>query len=398
MELKTIFSLNFFAFFIKGICALVLNIIVANYLETPEFVEWSIFFSLVMLLSISDLGIGQYVLTSFMEIRAGSKKGIVLISESIAALVSISLLAFLGILCFLYVIDKLNFYYVGLVAILLIRIPITTYSAYLQSIDKLHEKKLVESLGYFIAVTAVFLATSLDASFDEILMLFVIIISLSQILIIVRASRWSCPKLDIKYFVARASLFSGAAPFLANNSANLLIYGAFISLSSLVLTDEALALLAILHATILTYGYQGCELVFRILQVRFLIHDFRAKIKYYFLYSCLVGFIFIAFTGTYLFELGYPRYSFSISNILLFSLFSLFEFYYLLLTFHIQIVSNLSPYLTVLSVTKVVVFISALFVYFFFQMAELNFYLILLSVSSIVSILCAVFVTRIEKK
>ena len=389
--------MNFFAFFIKGVCALVLNIIVANYLETPEFVEWSIFFSLAMLLSISDLGIGQYVLTSLMEIKVGSKTGVVLISESIAALVSISLLTFLSILCFLYFTDKLNLYYVGLVAILLIRIPITTYSAYLQSIDKLHEKKLIESLGYFIALTAVFLATSLDASFDEILMLFVAIISSSQILIVVRATRWRCPKLDIKFFAVRASIFKGATPFLASNSANLLIYGAFISLSSLVLTDEALALLAIMHATILTYGYQGCELIFRILQVRFLNHDFRAKIKYYFLCSCLVGFIFIAFAGTYLFELGYPRYLFSLSNILLFSVFSLSEFYYLLLTFHIQIDSKLSPSLTVLSVTKVIVFILAPIVYFLSQMAGLEFYLIILSVSSIVSILCANFVTRLEK-
>ncbi len=398
MELKTIFSLNFVAFVIKGICALALNIIVANYLDTPEFVEWSIFFSLVMLLSISDLGIGQYVLTSLMQIKVGSKSGIVLISESIAALTSISLFTFLGILCFLYVVDRLNIYYVVLVAILLIRIPITPYSAYLQSIDKLHEKKLIESLGYFMAVSAIFFSTYLDASLYEILMLFVAIISLNQFLIIIRASHWRCPKLDIKFFIVKASIFKGASPFLASNSANLLIYGAFISLSSLVLTDGALALLAIMHATILTYGYQACELIFRILQVRFLNQDFRAKIRYYFLCSCLVGFIFIALAGAYLFELAYPKYLFSMTNILLFSVFSLFEFYYLLLTFHIQIDFKLSPYLTILSVTKVTFFILALIAYFLFQMAELNFYLILLSISSIVSILCATFVTRLEKR
>lgn len=388
---------SFSAFVLKGLCALYISVRVANYLGVGDFAEWSIFFSLTMLMSISDLGVGQYVLTNFArnDILDLEKRSLFGSAFFFLVLISVVLFAFSAIT--LLVKNKFIFEYLVLLLILLIRIPITVYSAFLQSLDKVHEKKIVEAIGYLLALLIIEWLIFHDADLLLLLIIFNLVISVSQLLIYFRARFLKCPSLSLQCFVIQPKVFSGAFPYLANNSSGLVVYGGFITIASFVLSDYQLSYVSILHGTIFMYGYQVCELVFRVNQLKFKSADFCRKMTWLYVVCSMVVFVVFTFVGQTLFEKIYVKYDFKLEDMMLFMLYLLSECYYLMRVFQMQINLHYSRLLLIISVIKTFVFFVAVVVYGVLSIQSLPvFFALLLASSGIVCLMVEYSLKRIS--
>lgn len=386
MNSKSKVTLNFGAFLLKGCSALYINILVANYLDVSTFAEWSIFFSITMLLSVSDLGIGQYVLTTFSSSKLSTHEKSEQFNQSLFMLLVVSLflmaLSSFGLLWF----RKLSGYYLLLFFSLFIRVPITPYAAYLQSKDKLHEKKIVEAFSYILVLLVISFLVDRKVKFEMILLVFNCAITFCQGLIILRAKYWSCPMLNASKFIFNRQVLKNSAPYLANNSSNLIIYAGFITFSSLLLNVKQLAILSILHATLFSYGYQIYDLFFRIAQLRFIERQFFKKAQKVFVMSVMFGVVLILILGDIFYSTVYKNYQIDFKELMSFTVFSFLEFYSLLLIFQIQICPKLSQNLLGLSLFKTVTFGITLVIYRLSSHYSLTQYIGFLSFASFMTV------------
>ena len=134
----------------KAIGALALNYYLVNFLSTQDFADWSRLISLFVIISVSDLGIGQYIMTTLMTDRTTNERA--LIHRSIMILAVLGSLA-AGIL-YVLLHDIIGRYTGLLIAVVAPRLLFIPFGAALSAMGRFHERKLAEGVTYLIAVAA----------------------------------------------------------------------------------------------------------------------------------------------------------------------------------------------------------------------------------------------------
>jgi O-antigen/teichoic acid export membrane protein len=380
MTSKKILTISVLSFLVKGGCALYINYLIINYLSFSDFGVWAILFSVAVLLSVADFGAGQYVLTTFTSKKLTKNEKDIAFSNSFLLICLICVIVTIvgGCIIFFTKLDENPLIILSLYIAIVYRIVVIPYGAYLQSQGRYYEKKLFEAISYMLSLIFIILGIEYQFSLMQLLLGMNAFISLSSVIVHYRAKQLNSPIVSLEH-VKRHELkliTIKSFPYFINNTSGLLIYGIFISVSSMFLEPIALAKLAILHAIIFTNLYQGFELVFRTLQTRLN----ESKIFKRLVILVAVGFIFwLVITnifGKSLLFLFFPTYDFSSREIYLYSIFMFLEYFYLLYTSKIQMLHNYSSLLLKISLIKLSLFLIFSIVLTFYSPIEFTAYLI----------------------
>lgn len=382
------FALNFLAFFIKIIFAFLLSVLIANSYSQIDFVKWSIFFSISMIVSTSDLGVGQLVLTSLNNAREENEKILNILSQGFNTLLFLSILAFLIGFFLLKIVGFTFFMSLLLSGIISIRIPFILYSAYLQFCDRIHERRLVEAASFLVGTLTAFFLVEANATINTILISINIIFSAFCLIFYYRSYQLGIPKLSWKQEYRIRGFILLAAPYFINNVTGLITYGGFIFFLSLVLYPEQIAFLSIFHAVIFGLGYQFFEYLFRFFQLTInkrRIYQNMLIVLITFFIAALFG---ASLIGKSLLELLYKNYTFETYTILYFIFYSFLEYFFQLGNIRIQMNYFLKRTLISISLIRISVFILICFCLNLFKLKNLDFIILLLSLGPIIGILC----------
>ena len=387
MTLKKELIVSVVSFLIKGGCALYINYLIINYLSFEDFGSWAVLFSVAVLLSVADFGIGQYLLTNFVSRSLTHEKKTSMFSNSFFLIIIICIvlsIVFLGGYLF---IDS-DFHPISIFAlyfIVLYRIAVIPYGAYIQSLGKYYERKLIEAVAYILSLFFVSIAITSNFSLIQLLIGMNVFISFSSAVIYFRAKQLNAPAVSLKHLsLLEFKLISKESlPYFINNTSGLLIYGVFISVSSLFLEPMQLAKLALMHSIIFTNLYQGFELVFRTLQTKLNDSKLFRKLVLAVCISFIFWIIFSYVFGQFMLKNFFPTYQFTSIDIFLYSVYMFLEFFYLLYTSKIQMMHSLSRLLLKVSLLKLAFFLVLSLILVMYSPVEFAAYLIALICFSI---------------
>ena len=244
------------SFLIKGISALYINYIIINYLSTGDFALWAILFSIGILLSVADFGAGQLILSSFTTDNISDFQKNTLYSNSffLISILSIIVTVFSGFIYYTIEI-KINFeLFIYVYFIVIFRVFLIPHGAFLQSLGKYYERKFFESASYALSLLYIIYGTNNNYNLFQLLIGMNLFISLSSVAVYFRSNALGSPKISIRYYkyVHLKMVIKKAMPYFMNNTSGLLIYGVFITVSSMFLLTTDLAKLALLHSIIFT--------------------------------------------------------------------------------------------------------------------------------------------------
>jgi hypothetical protein len=346
------------SFIVKGICALVVSYMVASSFAVEEFALWSVIFSLGMLLSVSDLGIGQYIVTTYLSSYKNKEEfeqEVITSLQLIFAIfiiISVGMLASKGLLLNQYELTA------QLIMVVLFRLLIIPFGAYMQALGYYYERKLIEALGYCVLVFYVYVSIEGVAHYN-IIMYSNVILTCSLLLVVFRAYMLGFPKRIFKLQLKRKyiNVLKSSFPYFLNNSAGLLIYGGFIFILSVMLSSAVLAKVSLLHSIIFLNLYQCYELIFRTTQTKLTEKKFYINLGYFSLGSLVLFVVVFSLFGGEVIRNIFPLYSFNIADMFVFSLFCVSEVLFLLLLSRAQVDSTLSRAVAITALYKTVFFI-----------------------------------------
>ena len=364
VPVNTRYLTSLLSFGCKGICAVAINYWLANSLRVDDFALWATIFSLGMILSVGDFGVGQLVLTSIHENNLAESGDNSLLTNSVAAMAILSTLILL--LTFLF----LTFYHVpydikwiiSIVLLILFRLIVIPYGAVLSAINRYHERKFIEAVNYAICALFILLSIKLKADVFTMLLGMNFLLTLGSLAIGVRAARVG----GLRFEIARIQycnikkIFSDSLPYFINNVSGLAIYGGFIFFSSLILNSTEIAKLSLLHNLIFMHLYQVFELIFRTSQTKLQDQSLMKKLKILVIISYLGCLISAALSGVLLFKFFFGKYEYTANELLIYTTFAFLEIYYLLLTSKMQMKSTMRQRLQSMSLIKTLVFIGIL--------------------------------------
>jgi hypothetical protein len=238
----------------KALVALFLNWLVLHHFSVDSFVVWSVTSSILIVATASDLGIGQYTVTTL--ISADRKTWPQHVGESLGALAPLAFLS--GVFVFFAIDGPSRIYIVTMAALLALRIVGLPFIAVLHAKNQFKIRKAIE-LGAYIAAAVVVGGIALTGAH---VYLALVLLNTSFLfgtaLMVLAARRYVSSKAALRSVSLGGSgrVFGAALPFTVNNLTGLLTYGGFIWLSSLVLPQTQVAKVAVLHSFVLVNLYQ----------------------------------------------------------------------------------------------------------------------------------------------
>jgi len=258
MSFRTLFNVDAVASLVlhalKALVALFLNWLILHHFSVNDFVVWSVTSSILIVATASDLGIGQYTITTLISEPAETWPRHV--GQSLGALVPLALLS--GVFVCFAVDGPSRFYVIAMAVLLALRILGLPFIAVLHAKNQFKMRKAIELAAYAAAA----LVIGGIALYGKHVYLALVLLNASfffgTTLMIVAARRyvslsaaWRSVSLAESMHVFRAAL-----PFTVNNLTGLLTYGGFIWLSSLALPPFQVAKVAVLHSFVLVNLYQ----------------------------------------------------------------------------------------------------------------------------------------------
>lgn len=339
--MKKYLLISTISFGAKGVFSLILSFLVINNFSVDMFALWSVFFSLAMLLSISDLGIGQYIVTKIID-NDGSYKPDRLLSMTTQVIISIFILGSILLTLFHdYILqeDAVSF---TLLIIVLARILAIPYGAFIQAKGLYHERKLIEAMTYLFALIYVYFAIEYHVESQEIIFTVNLILSVFLLLLIVRAKSLHFPSLTWEMYPLKdyQTVLSRSFPYFANNCSGLIIYGGFIYILSHIVSNEVLAMVSIFHTILFMNLYQCFELIYRTLQVNIKEDEFFIRIVIATILMIGIIVLFFLFFGKQILSLIFLNYDFVLIDLVAFSGYLAVEILFLLFTSKAQIHLN----------------------------------------------------------
>lgn len=350
------YAISVAAFLSKGAFTFLITYWLANHLSLDEFATWATLFSLGVILSIADLGVGQLVLTTFHESSLTNQEKAVLITNSTFTMTLIAVVV-LGIALLLLpfhdFLDGIR-WKVLLLALILLRLVFIPAGAAIASQNRYHERKVIEALSYAAGCIFVFVGLRLALGLSELLIGMNAFLTLGSLALGLRAyslgigaagfASISIPR------VRRIVIES--VPYFCHNFSGLVLYGGLIAFTALALGATETARFSLLHNLIFMHLFQVFDLIFRTSQTR--LHEpstrqalTRATALAYVLCAGVA-----AIAGPRLFGVGFPQFQYSRLELLLYVTFAFLEVYYLLLTIRMQMKASLKGALQAAAIFK----------------------------------------------
>lgn len=357
---KLAYATTLVSFAAKGVFAFVITYLVANHLSKEQYGHWATLFSIAIVLGISELGVGQLILTTFHERRVSREEADRLISNSVAAMLVLSIVLQVGFsLAFAWSAMLPGVSWGGLlVAIILLRLITVPHGAYLMALERFHERKLAEALSYAAAAGFVAWGVARQASFSVLLLGMNAILTLGTLGVMVRARILGIPRIHWKSVTLPElrRVFGSSFPYFVTNVSSLTTYAGFIAMSSLVLNPLELARLSLLHTLLLMHAMQVFELLFKSVQTRMGEPGMMGKL------TRLVGLAYLAslvgsvLAGPWIITRIFPKYHYSPVELSVYTTFVFLEVFYLMITTAVQMQSSLKQGLQNVSLIKAAAF------------------------------------------
>jgi hypothetical protein len=370
---------------LKSIVVLFINWIVLNKLNSSDYIVWSITSSVLMIATVSDLGIGQHSVTLLIHAKEDSRKSIL-----INACIAITPLFFLAFV-FVYLSLTGAGYYVFLMALFVsLRLFSIPFGALLNATNNFKTRKIIEFLVYLFA--AVVISLIIVYKKDVYMSLLVLNISffigsICTILVTLKDIPNNDFLIDVSIFKSTLRVLHGSLPFLVNNLTSLLTYGGFIWFSSFVLPGNLIAKLSVLHSFLFMTLYQVYDVFLRSKQADFILPErinFFLKLNRFFILGTS-SFILIA--GFFVLKIIAPNLYYNIFELLFFSLFMIVEFCYLIIQSIVQVDYIHSKGLFFYSIIRLISIIIAFVTFYFFShSSSLAVFLLLLSLFSFIGL------------
>lgn len=267
-----------------------------------------------------------------------------------------------------------------LVLIIVIRVIFIPHGAYLQSVGKYHERKIIEGAFYFFSSLYVWFAVKRNTDFNEIILVLNVFITLSSVVFYFRARYLSCPALSFLLLNRKtcASVLEKSFPYFLNNGAGLIVYGGFVGISAFVISVNELARIALLHSMLFTNIYQGFDLIFRTVLIKIKEKHIYEKLKKLIFLTFFLIFLFWFFTGKSTVHKIFPNFVYQSSEIYIYLCYMFLEILYLLKNTKMQMSIEMSKELAFLSILKAILFLAFVAVAFFWAPISMTNYLLLL--------------------
>lgn len=380
--LKNTYTASVTGFLIKGGAAVYINYEIASNASFEQYSFLAVIMSVGMLLSIADFGIGQYLVTIYCNAKLSHKIKALNFINAQLIIAGISCVTFLVASCYVLTEELVVpvFHSMLLVSLIVARVVFVPHGAYLQSLGRYHERKIIEGAFYFISAVYTCNAIKVNTSFNEIVLMLNVLITLSSIVTFARARQLSCPafnlaEIDRSYC---AMIFRKSFPYFLNNSAGLLVYGGFVFVSAILVSVTDLAKIALLHTMLFTNIYQAFDLVFRTSLTRI------NEVKIYRALNALLVLGFIVFVlswfllGSYVVDKVFPGYLYESSDLYVYALYVFSESAYLLRNTRLQMAIEMRRILMMLSIIKACSFLFLVFVTSIWSPIAMRYYLLLL--------------------
>jgi hypothetical protein len=351
-----------------------------------ELALWATVLSVGTILSVADFGVGQLILTTMHERGAESAGERQLVAGSVVAMtiLALSLLAIATLaFAFGHLLEGVRWRTL-LVGVILLRLLLIPYGAFLMALERYHERKMAEALAYTIAAAMVVTGLSLGWSVSLHLLVLNTIVTLGAVGIGLRAWHLGLRRLplqDVSIGGVR-DVFHESFPYFVNNVSGLAIYGGFIALSRLVLDDLDVARLALLHTVLFMHLYQVFELIFRSVQPR--MHDERLmlRLRQLLIVTFCIGLAAAGTVGPAIAQWLFKKYQFAPAELMIYTGFVFFEVYFLMLVSRMQMRSAMKAKLQWISLVKAAAFGCVLAATYASGRADLRLYATLLTVFS----------------
>ncbi|GIC36258.1 hypothetical protein FXF09_02475 [Vibrio cholerae] len=323
------------SFAIKAIAALSMSVLLANSLSISDFALWSLLISISLYFTLSDMGIGQYLLRTMVAYRSGELESATMNARIGAAN---TVLIFVVFVFFVFggalLISSERFEPVGVVnlvsfmLLVLARSLLIPYLAQLSAYEKFHIRKNIEAIGATLSLVVVWMSIKNEISLIELINLYQLTILLSSFSVIIFCSRYGFPNLAIvsNNFIEIKSAFRSSFPYFVNNLSLLITRGGMVFLVGLIVADNEITQLAVFYALFFQVIYQFFDILIRTIQPKILTDNEIYKKSLLFMYFILILFVVASsIFGLSFLSLFYPKIDFSFHALVAFLLLSVSE-------------------------------------------------------------------------
>lgn len=355
------------AFVIKAISLLSISILLAESVSTKDFALWSLLISVSLFFTLSDFGVGQYLLRLLVEYRKNSEiKGRVI--RNISAInVLLVLVVFLfssaGFISLKYMprFEAISDYELALfVSLISIRSLLTPYFVQLSANEWFYIQKNIEAFSSLLALLVVWYLIAMGASIAEIAIFYQLVFTSGALLAPLFCHYKKFLNLlvldcDLKYIhrVIFASL-----PYFINNLSLLLTRGGFVFLIGFLVDDAELAEISVYYAVFFQVFYQLFDIVIRIIQPKILLQPVMYnKARLWLIFGIGLFFLGSLFFGEWLVNLFYPTIKTDFYTMLAFLVLSISEFIFSLLNLKWQMYSKYNYLVMLSSVSKALLYV-----------------------------------------
>jgi O-antigen/teichoic acid export membrane protein len=362
-RLRSAYALSLVSFGVKGVSSLFVTYLVANGLSVAEFGLWSTMFSLGIVFSVADFGVGQLIVTRYHEGRLAGVGDRQLLTKAVLAMA-----LFAGVLLIFgsFAVQRGELARVNwkplLLFVIVMRLVLIPYGAVLAAHAKYHERKAIEAIAYAVGGVFILVSMNAHASVSVLLMGMNVAITAGSVGIAVRARSVADLRPDFSAASPRSviSILRESLPYFLHNLSGLAVYGGFVAATALVLTAESTARVALLHSILFMNLFQVFDLIFRTVQTELHKEELFKRLKALLAVSYLGLMLLLGAFGSAIIGLVFRKYSYSQLELLLYVTFVFSELYYLLLTSRLQMKSSQRAVLQNLAIVKTTGFMAAL--------------------------------------
>lgn len=396
------------AFLLKAVFAFVLTTFLANNLSTSEFASWSVLISLSLFFTLSDFGIGQYILRYVVELKSNiDVVRLEVVLANALFLLTLILVAFYFIF-FVSLFGELylwgvDFWVVNLFFIsVLLRSLATPFLSLLSAFEYFHLRKIIEALTYFFALISLVLLFELGYSLEYLLLMYAtvfLIFAIVPVLVVIRLGLLQrVLKIDMLSSIIYLPMLKRALPYFVNNLSLLATRGGMIFFAGILLTDADVAALAIYFAIFYQVIFQFFDIIIRTIQPKILT-DVKAykKTEFYLYFMVAIFMVLSLLLGDWFLGVVYPNTKFDYQSLCFFIFLGVVEIFYTMINAKWQMIAFYSRYIFVFSIAKALFYLGF---YCFFYAGELleglSDFLIGLTFISFVFLLSASLVNRFK--
>jgi hypothetical protein len=338
---------------LKSVVALLVNWLVLNHFALADFVTWTVTSSVLVVATVSDLGIGQYTTTRL--IHAPREHWPLVLREATAALVPLAILA--AVFVYIALNAQPEVYKVAMASAIGLRLLTIPAGALLNAVNQFKLRKAIEVGVYLAAAVVIAWITYVQASvLWALLVLNAAFLAGSGVTVFLGARHLGVMRHDqrggLLAWGQLCALYRASLPYMLNNLTSLLTYGGFIWLCSFFLATDALARLSVLYTFILINAYQVYDVLLKSRQGDMIRADHVARMSRVNTALMVATPLLAILVGPIVLGWFAPRMSFSAAELILFALFLSLELGFLFVQSIIQVDPALASLLSRRSLVK----------------------------------------------